>query len=144
MWGGRNCSKAHKKTGQGPLGRQRQSELTRGAQDGYSCLAEGNLPASFMQVIISFSNSWLFCWVLSSHSVPLLSPQLLLLFSSSSHLLPINNLTSFFPQHMILPHSLFPSLVFPIATVSPTFFLHGSCPFLSIPHHIFCPANMCC
>lgn len=142
MWGGRNCSKPHKKTGQGPLGRQRQSELTRGAWEGCSCLAEGNPPVSFMQIIISFNNSWLFCWVLSSHSAPSLSLQLLLLFSCSSHLLPINIFISVFPQHRISPYFLFPSLVLPTAAVSPTFFLHGSSPFLSIPHHVFCPANV--
>lgn len=142
MWRGRNCSEPHKKTGQGPLGRQRLSELTRGAWDGYSCLAEGNPPASFMQVVVSFSNSWLFCLFLSSHSAPSLSPQLLLLFSSSSHLLPIHIFISVFPQRRISTHFLFPSLVLPIAAASPTFFLHGSCPFLSIPHHIFCPTDV--
>lgn len=84
MWGGRNHSNPHKNSGQRPLGRQKQHELTRGAWDGYGCSAEGNPPVSFMQIVISFNNSWLFCCVLSSHSVPSLSPQLLLLFSSSS------------------------------------------------------------
>lgn len=138
MWGGRNCSKPHKKTGQGPLGRQRQSGLTRGACDGYGCLAEGNPPVSFMQVVISFSNSGLFCWVLSSQSVPSLSPQLLLHFSNSSHLLPSNIFNSVFPQHRISPHVLFPSMVLSIAAVSPTPFFHGFCPFNSSWHFFPC------
>lgn len=95
MWGGRNYSKPCKKTGQGPLGRRRQSELTRGAWDGCSCLAEGNPHVIFMQIVISFSNSRLFCWVLSSYSVPSLISQPILLFSCSCCLLPTNTVILF-------------------------------------------------
>lgn len=60
MWRSRNYSKCCKETEQGAVGRQRQPEQTREAWDGCSCLAEENPPVSFVQIVISFSNSWLF------------------------------------------------------------------------------------
>lgn len=52
------------------FGKTEQSELTRGARDGYCFLAEGNSPVSFLQVFLSFDNSWPFCWVLLSILFP--------------------------------------------------------------------------
>lgn len=96
MWRSRNYSNCRKETEQGAVGRQRQSEQTRGPWDGCSCLAEEKPPASFVQIVISFSNSWLFQWVLSSHSVPSLTSQLFLCFSISPCLLPSNIVILFF------------------------------------------------
>lgn len=116
MWRGRNFSKARRKTGQALLGKQRQSELTRGARDGYSFLAEGNPPVSFLQLSLASITHGIsvgFCHPICSLIKSSIASAFLEAFSFTSHqyfhfcLSSAEDLTTF-----PLP------LIFPVATLA--------------------------